>query len=60
LFTPRDDWFFALPENDTAKYSWRVGLEEIWKKYPDKWKKDPNDIGKGLIYMSSKHYDLGI
>ena len=59
LFTPRDEWFFKLPDSDPAKYSWRTGLDQIWKQWPDKWKKDPSDISKGFIPMSSKVYDLG-
>ena len=59
LFTPRDNWFYSLPDSDPAKYSWKTGLQEIWNKFPDKWKKDPADITKGFLPMYGKHYDLG-
>jgi hypothetical protein len=59
LFTPRDSWFYALPDSDPAKYAWKTGLAEIWKQFPDKWKKDPADMTKGFLPMYSKHYDLG-
>ena len=60
LFTPRDEWFFKLPDSDPAKYSWRTGLEYIWSQWPDQWKKDPSDMSKGFIPMNSKLYDLGM
>lgn len=59
FFTPRDSWFFNLPDSDPAKYSWRVGLEEMWRKYPDSWKKDPSNMSSGFKLMTSRMYDLG-
>jgi hypothetical protein len=59
IFTQRDEWFFKLPENDAARYAWRTGLDYLWSQWPDSWKKDPKDISKGLVPMSSKIYDLG-
>jgi hypothetical protein len=59
FFTPRDEWFFKLPDTDPAKYSWRVGLEHIWRIMPDKWKTDPNDIYSGFKRFYSRPYDIG-
>jgi hypothetical protein len=59
FFTPRDEWFFNLSDNDPAKYSWRVGLEHIWKITPDGLKKDPNKIAKGFKPFNSKIYEIG-
>ena len=59
LFTPRDEWFYKLPDSDPAKYAWKTGLFEIWKRFPDKWKKDPSDMTKGFVPLFSKAYDLG-
>jgi hypothetical protein len=59
FFTPRDEWFFNLPDSDPAKYSWRTGLEHIWRIMPDKWKEDPQDIRRGFKKMPSKVYNLG-
>lgn len=59
FFTPRDEWFYALPDSDPAKYAWMTGLKEIWTKFPDKWKRDPSDIRKGFIPFFSKRYNLG-
>ena len=59
FFTPRDEWFFNLPDTDPAKYSWRTGLEHIWRIMPDKWKEDPQDIRRGFKKMPSKVYNLG-
>jgi hypothetical protein len=59
FFTPRDEWFFKLPDLDPAKYSWRVGLEHIWKITPDNLKKDPSKIEKGFKLFNSKIYEIG-
>jgi hypothetical protein len=59
FFTPRDEWFFKLPDDDPAKYSWRTGLEHIWRIMPTKWKEDPQDITRGFKKMHSKVYNLG-
>ena len=60
FFTPRDEWFFKLPDSDPAKYSWRVGLEHIWQEMPNKWKLDPRDIRSGFLPAPSKTYDVGM
>lgn len=60
FFTPRDEWFFKLPDDDPAKYSWRIGLEHIWKITPDSLKKDPTKLEKGFKPFQSKIYDIGI
>jgi hypothetical protein len=59
IFSPRDTWFFNLPDNDPAKYSWRTGLDHMWQIVPNKWKKDPTDLGQGIQTMPSKVYNLG-
>ena len=59
FFTPRDDWFFNLPDDDPAKYSWRTGLEHIWRVMPNKWIQNPQDIRSGFKKMHSKVYNLG-
>jgi len=55
----RDTWFFSLPDNDPAKYSWRTGFDHLWKITPDKWKVNPNDVSQGYKPMPSKIYNLG-
>lgn len=59
FFTPRDEWFFNLPDSDPAKYSWRTGLDHIWRIMPDKWKEDPQNIRRGFKKLRSKVYNLG-
>ena len=56
FFTPRDEWFFKLPDSDPAKYSWRVGLEHLWLTTPDFLKVDPNNIQKGFRHLFNSHY----
>jgi hypothetical protein len=58
-FTERDTWFFNLPDSDTAKYSWRVGLEHRWKSTPDSFKLDAFDPFKGFRSTFSNLYFLG-
>ena len=58
-FSPRDQWFFDLPDNDTAKKTWKMGLEYIWQSVPQWLKVNPNDIGHGLKSLSSRPYDIG-
>ena len=59
LFTPRDEWFFRLPDSDPAKYSWQTGIQHLWQTTPDLWKNDPNNIRSGFKDMYSKPYDIG-
>lgn len=59
IFTPRDRWFFALPDSDPAKYSWRTGLDHLWSTTPDSMKKDVTDISKGFKIIRSPMYYLG-
>jgi hypothetical protein len=59
IFTPRDEWFFKLPDSDPAKYAWKIGLEHRWNSLPDSFKKNPNDVGSGFKQFSSNHYFLG-
>lgn len=59
FFTPRDEWFFNLPDSDPAKYSWRIGLEHLWKITPDSLKRDSNKIERGFRPFNSKIYEIG-
>jgi hypothetical protein len=59
FFTPRDTWFFKLPDTDTAKYSWQVGLEQLWRFMPNNWKTDPQNMLKGFKRLTSPPYYLG-
>jgi hypothetical protein len=59
FFTLRDTWFFKLPDSDIAKYSWRTGLDHLWKSTPDIIKKDKNNISTGFFRDTSPLYYLG-
>jgi len=59
IFSPRDEWFFKLPDSDPAKIAWRTGLEHIWRTMPDSVKKNPKSLADGFKIFSSKVYDLG-
>jgi len=58
IFTARDEWFFKLPDSDPAKYSWKVGLEHLWRTIPNSLKTDPTDIGRGFKHLFT-HYYIG-
>jgi hypothetical protein len=58
FFTPRDEWFFKLPDSDPAKYSWKVGLEHLWRTIPNSLKTDRDDIRQGIKHLFS-HYYIG-
>jgi len=59
VFTLRDTWFFDLPEQDHAKYSWKTGLLHRWNTTPAKYKADHKNIAKGFKTLTSPHYFLG-
>lgn len=59
FFTPRDEWFFKLPDSDPAKHAWRMGLDYLWNEMPDSMKSNPNKMEAGFNMMSSKSYNLG-
>ena len=56
FFTPRDEWFFKLPDSDPAKYSWRVGLEHLWRTTPNSLKTDPCNIAKGFKHLFTSYF----
>ena len=58
-FTPRDTWFFNLPDSDPAKYSWQAGLKHRWKLTKDFLKQNPNYNIRDLGSTSSRPYYLG-
>lgn len=58
FFSARDEWFFKLPDSDTAKKSWKIGLDYLWKTIPDYWKNDPTDMARGIKNCWSKDYYL--
>lgn len=57
IFTPRDSWFFNLPDSDPAKYAWKIGLERRWQATPSRLRQD--SLAKGFKIIPSKLYDLG-
>lgn len=59
VFTPRDTWFFKLPDSDPAKHAWKIGLEHRWASTPDCLKNDPAKLEHGFKNSTSKHYNLG-
>lgn len=59
IFTNRDEWFFKLPDSDSAKYAWKIGLEHRWNSVSDSFKNDPNNIQRGFKQHNSKPYFLG-
>jgi hypothetical protein len=59
IFSPRDQWFFDLPDNDIAKQTWRQGLEYRWNNTPDFLKADVARVDLGFKVLTSRPYDIG-
>jgi len=59
IFSPRDQWFFDLPDSDIAKQTWRQGLEYRWNNTPDFLKADITRIDLGFKVLTSRPYDIG-
>lgn len=59
IFSPRDKWFFDLPDNDIAKQTWRRGLDYRWQNTPNFLKNDPREIKHGFKMLTSRSYDIG-
>jgi len=58
IFSPRDDWFWAAPEENVEVANWRLGINKLWSTIPDYWKNDPSSIKSGLKGCWSNNYYL--
>jgi hypothetical protein len=58
VFSPRDEWFFKLPDSDPAKRAWRMGVENMWNSVSDKRKR--KNVAQGLTTIYSTVYNLGL
>lgn len=54
----KDNWFFDQTDNEQSKRVWKMGIEELWRRTPDKWKYDPADVSKGIRSCLSPIYKL--
>jgi hypothetical protein len=59
LITPRDTWFFNLPNSDPAKYAWQTGLKHRAKLTNDFAMKNPDSPNSEFKNMVSNPYYLG-
>jgi hypothetical protein len=59
VFSPRDEWFFSLPDSDIAKHNWKQGIEYFWLNTPKQFKNDPNVMSRGFKTINSQIYDIG-
>lgn len=59
VFSPRDYWFYSLPDSDPAKLAWKTGVDHIWSVLPDSMKVQPDKLSLGMTTMISKVYYLG-
>lgn len=59
IFSPRDQWFFDLPDTDISKQTWKQGLEYQWNNMPDFLKTDIKRMDLGFKVLTSRSYDLG-
>ena len=58
IFTDRDTWFFKLPDTDTAKYAWRIGVEHMWNAVPEEYRQ--RKFEGGIRIMTSREYALDL
>lgn len=56
FWTPRDNWFYEMGENELAYTNWRTSLDALWKRVPDYWKNNPLDPKKAFKNCISKKY----
>ena len=59
LHSPRDTWFFELPDSDSIRHRWRVGLEHLWNTLPTQYKLGTWGSTANVKRVSSKLYNLG-
>jgi hypothetical protein len=59
IFSPRDQWFFNLPDTDVAKQTWRQGLEYRWQNTPDMLKSNKDSLWHGFKVLTSRPYNIG-
>jgi len=59
FFSPRDTWFFNLPDSDPAKRAWKIGLEELWRSTPESFKHERNKLPRAIDTIYSKIYYIG-
>ena len=59
LLTPRDTWFFNLPESDPAKYAWQAGLKHRAKFTDDLAGENFDYLDREFRSISRNLYYLG-
>lgn len=59
IFSPRDNWFFNLPDTDVAKQTWQQGLEYRWQNTPDMLKSNKDSLRHGFKVLTSCTYNIG-
>jgi hypothetical protein len=55
LLTPRDSWFFKLPDSYAPKHAWKLGVDKLVESFPEKYK---HPSKKSLKYFESCAYEL--
>jgi hypothetical protein len=56
FWSPRDNWFFKMNNNDLAYKNWAMSLDNLWKSVPYYWKNNPAEPTKAFKGMYSKPY----
>lgn len=59
IFTPRDEWFFKLPDSDPAKQAWKIGIQHLWDTLPAELRISQNKMADGFKSFKSKIYNIG-
>jgi hypothetical protein len=58
IFSPRDQWFFDLPDSDTAKINWQQGIKHKWSQIPNSQRVNSEALAKGFRLSTSISYNL--
>lgn len=58
-FSPRDSWFFKLPDSDSAKHAWKTGLKHRWQLTKNIAQTNPHYIKHVYGSMLGNNYFLG-
>lgn len=59
IFSPRDQWFFDLPDSDLAKINWQQGINYKWQQIPESLRVNRRVLSRGFHLSTSISYNLG-
>jgi hypothetical protein len=58
VISPRDAWFYKIPQSEIVRHNFQIGFVKVRQSLPDYWLNDPLDFSKGMKHCWSKDYFL--